>query len=86
MKKAKLDLWEDIPEPELQAVLPVQMDDSSEDAAQEGFFRKWARNKLFILIMPAALVLLLIVSVATVLVIRGINKKQVAKTQIKIPH
>lgn len=86
MKKAKLDLWEDIPEPELQAVLPVQMDDSSEDAAQEGFFRKWARNKLFILIMPAAVVLLLIVSVTTFLAIRAINQKQVAKTQIQRPQ
>lgn len=86
MKKVKLDLWEDIPEIEERMDEQGQVSDAPEAVSGEGFFSKWATRKLFVLIMPVGLVLLLAVSATIFLLKRTITQRQVARIQIQKPQ
>ena len=63
-----------------------QVSDAPEAVSGEGFFSKWATRKLFVLIMPVGLVLLLAVSATIFLLKRTITQRQVARIQIQKPQ
>ena len=76
MKKAKLDLWESIPEPDEQVIAAAQAPGDAHAAAQAGIIRRWATNKLVIMAAPVAVALVLVVSATLFFVGRTINQRQ----------
>lgn len=76
VKKAKLDLWESIPELDEQAIAAAQAPDDAHAATQAGIIRRWATNKLLIVGVSAAVALVIVVSVTLFLVGRTINQRQ----------
>lgn len=72
MKKAKLDIWEDIPDPEAEeqrAQIPLEQDSDIEDGSE----RRWAVNKLLLIGAPIALVVLFVCGFLAFYLIRNIS-------------
>jgi flagellar basal body-associated protein FliL len=79
VKKAKLDLWESIPGLDEQEIAATQVPGGAHTVVQAGIIRRWATNKLLIVGVPAAVALLLVVSVALLFVDRTIKQRQTAR-------